>query len=359
MELLVTDEQRALAEAVRAVLRRTEGSRVWETLCAQVGVAGLAVPEEYGGAGAGPRELAVVAEELGRELVGGPFLGSAVLATAAVLAAGDTAAAARLLPGLAEGRAVAALAWVPEGGRWDPSTVACSASEGGVTGTAHYVPDGDRADVLLVVARDAAGVGLYEVDPAGPAVRRERTATMDETRPLATVTFTGAPARRLGGGDVRPALARVRDLACAVLAAEQAGAAAGALEITVAYTKEREQFGRPIGGFQALKHRMADLYVLTETARSAALAAADALTRGGTGDAEPVPARLAAVAKAHCSEALSTVAAEMIQLHGGIGITWEHPAHRYLKRAHGSAQLLGQPHEHLARLRQCAQPRPR
>ena len=141
------------------------------------------------------------------------------------------------------------------------------------------------------------------------------------------------PARPLGPVD----LGRVRDVACAVLAAEQAGAAARALELTVEYTLRREQFGRPIGSFQALKHRMADVHVLVETARSAAYAA-------------PASSRLAAVAKVHCGEAFATVAAEMIQLHGGIAVTWEHPAHRYLKRAHASGQLFGPPQHHLARV---------
>jgi alkylation response protein AidB-like acyl-CoA dehydrogenase len=161
---------------------------------------------------------------------------------------------------------------------------------------------------------------------------------MDETRRLAEVQLIGASARRVGIGNFRPGLRRVRDAGCAVLAAEQAGAAARALEITVEYTKRRRQFGRAIGGFQALKHRMADMYVQVETARSTAYA---------EGDSE----WMAAVAKTYCSEAFCAVAGEMIQLHGGIGITWEHGAHRYFKRAHSSAQLFGQPHEYLNSLR--------
>jgi alkylation response protein AidB-like acyl-CoA dehydrogenase len=192
-----------------------------------------------------------------------------------------------------------------------------------VDGQAHYVLDGDTAEILLV----AAGDGLYEVDPADAV--REHVPSLDETRRFATVTFDHAPARRLGPLDLGP----LRDFACLVLAAEQTGAAARALELTVEYTQQRHQFGRPIGSFQALKHRMADLHVLVETARSAAYA------------------DLPAVAKVHCSEVLSEVAAEMIQLHGGIAITWEHPAHRYFKRAHSSALLFGAPHHHLPRVR--------
>ncbi|WP_216205829.1 acyl-CoA dehydrogenase family protein [Amycolatopsis aidingensis] len=333
----MTPEQQALGETVRAVLRRSAERDVWPLLCAQVGVAALAIPESFGGLGAGLAELQVVAEELGRELVPCPFLGSPVLAAQALLECGDQAACARLLPGIAEGR-VTALAWADEHGRWSPEH-GCAVSTGSVLdGRAEYVLDADLAEALLVVAEVDGELGLFEVDPARAGVRRSES--MDPARRLATVELRGVPGLRIGG-DFRAGLRRVRETACAVLAAEQAGAAARALEITVEYTKQRQQFGRPIGGFQALKHRMADLYVLVETAYSAARAVQ------GAG---PDRGRLAAAAKVHCSEALSTVAAEMIQLHGGIGVTWEHPAHRYFKRAHGAAQLFGQPHEYLPQL---------
>lgn len=340
------EERTALAETVRAVLHRHPGSQdPWPVLCEQVGVAALAVPEAYGGAGAGVAELAVVARELGRELVACPFLGSSVLTTLAVLEAGDAAACARLLSALAAGTATGALAWTPAEGRWCTDEVGYVATVSGeqctVDGSAHYVLDGAVADVLLVLAETGDGLALVEVDPAQSGVRRVSTPAMDQTLALASVELTRATGRRVGIGDVRPALRRVRDLTCAVLAAEQAGAAARALEITVAYALEREQFGRPIGSFQALKHRMADLHVLVEAARSAAEAAV-----------EPGAdlARMSAVAKVWCSRALSEVASEMIQLHGGIGITWAHPAHRYFKRAHASTELFGPPRQHLASL---------
>ncbi|UMP04096.1 acyl-CoA dehydrogenase family protein [Amycolatopsis sp. EV170708-02-1] len=316
-----TAEQDALRDSVRKLLDREADP--WPELCEQIGVAALAVPERFGGLGAGTAELQVVAEELGRVLADVPFLGSAVLAVHAVLATGNDEACERLLPRLAEGT-VGAVAWTGADGRWDTS--ACRVVGSALEGEAHYVLHGDEAEILLVVA----GGSLYEVSDA----RRVRTPAMDETRRLARVSFERAPARLLGPVD----LGALRDVACAVLAAEQAGAAARAFELTVEYSKQRHQFGRPIGGFQALKHRMADLHVLVETARSAAYAA-------------PESSRLAAVAKVHCSEALATVAGEMIQLHGGIAITWEHPAHRYFKRAHGAAQLFGSPGEHLARVR--------
>ncbi|GAB3007134.1 acyl-CoA/acyl-ACP dehydrogenase [Amycolatopsis acidiphila] len=331
-----TDEQEALRETVRAVTERHAAP--WKVLCDQVGVAGLAVPEAHGGLGAGLRELQVVAEELGRALVSAPFLGSVVLATQALLESGDHAAAARLLPRLAEG-SVAALAWTPKNGAWDPDEVAFCANGPTLDGHAHYVLNGAGADVLLAVAETDQGIGLFELDPQH--ARIVPSTGMDETRDLAEFELVQTPATRIGTGDFRAGLRRVRDVACAVLAAEQAGAAARALDITVAYSKQREQFGRPIGGFQALKHRMADLHVLVETARSAAYAVSEPNVD---------VSRLAAVAKTYCSEAFSTVAAEMIQLHGGIAITWEHEAHRYFKRAHGTTHLFGQPHHHLSRI---------
>ncbi len=318
----------------RAAMVSEEGfdRALWKRLCTEIGVAGLAVPEEYGGLGAGLAETVVVLGELGRELTPSPMLGSAVLSVQALLASGDEDACRRLLPGIAGGT-IAALAW----GTWDPSEAHMSYVDGRLTGEARYVLDGATAEVLLVVARTEDGLGLFEVDPA--AAHRIPLPTMDPTRRLTSVRLPGVAGRRIG--DFRGAL--VRDLALVALSAEQVGAARRCLELTVEYTKSRVQFGRPIGSFQALKHRMADLHVLVETAESAAELSLAALT------AEDLPLA-AAVAKIHCSEAFQAVAGEMIQLHGGIAITWEHDAHLYLKRAHGSAQLFGAPREHLARL---------
>jgi len=349
----------ALRSSVRALLERVPGPDAWPTLCGEIGVAALGVPEEYGGVGAGLPAVCVVLEELGRALTPCPMLGSAVLAASAVLTGGDPATRERLLPGIAEGTSTAALVWAGADGRWDPAAPTCR-WDGRLHGEAHFVLDGAAADVLVVAARTADGVGLFEVDPED--TDRITATPLDESRPLATIRLDGCPGRPLtpagrpswdgpaGDGpagnrptvDQTAALAYVRDVGCVALAAEQVGAAAYCLERTVAYTKQRVQFGRPIAHFQALQHRMADLYVLVETARSAVWAAARAT--------QPELPLLAAVAKAHCSETFSTVAAEMIQLHGGIAITWEHEAHRYFKRAHGGAQLLGQPREHVSRL---------
>jgi alkylation response protein AidB-like acyl-CoA dehydrogenase len=365
-------EQRALRGAVRELIAahraQADGEddlRLWRRLCAEIGVAGLAVPERFGGAGAGPVEVSIAAEELGRALAGTPMLGSAVLATQALLASGDERACADLLPGLVDGSAIAALAWTTSAGHWDPGEVACRAAPALsapadavagacagrgwaagagwiIDGEAHYVLDGDVATVLLVPAIMPAGIGLFAVQPAQPAATCSACTSVDQTRRLATVRLAGAAGQRVG---TVAALSTARDAACIALCAEQAGAAARALEITVEYTKTRAQFGRPIGSFQALQHRMADLHVLVQAARSVAYAAAGAAGRG-----EPdVPLR-AATAKAYCSEALQQVAAEMLQLHGAIALTWEHEAHRYFKRAHGDAQLLGRPAEHVEQI---------
>ena len=346
----LTEEQQDLRDAVRGLLAAGGDERsLWRRLCGEVGVAGLAIPGRYGGAGAGPAETGVVMEELGRDLTSSPLLGSAVLAAQALLASGDDAACRRLLPAIAGGSATAALAWTTRAGHWDCGEVACEAREarGGhwqLSGEAHHVLDGDAADVLLVAARAPGGVGLFEVDPGQRGVDRAAVTAMDPTRRLAVVRLAGARGGRVGE-DAVGALSRARDLACLALAAEQVGAARRALDLTVDYAMTRVQFGRVIGGFQALQHRLADLHVLVESARSLSYAAAQA----AAGRAPDTGLR-AAAAKVYCSEALQRVAAEMIQLHGAIGITWEHAAHRYLKRAHGAAQLFGRPAEHAARI---------
>jgi alkylation response protein AidB-like acyl-CoA dehydrogenase len=357
-----TAEQEALRASVRTLLDHAGAARppaapdpdaearLWQRLCREIGVAGLAIPDRYGGSGAGAVEIHVVLEELGRSLTPSPMLGSAVLATTALLCSGDEAACERLLPGLAAGYEIAALAWTTQAGRFDPAEVACRAAPAGgpdpdwaVSGEAHYVIDGAAATVLLVPATmPDGGIGLFDVHPAQPAVTRISCPTVDQTRRLAVIRLHGAPGRKVGD---RARLDRARDAACIALSAEQVGAAARALAITADYTKVRVQFGRPIASFQALQHRMADLLVRVEAARSLSYAAAEALQH----DAPDAGLR-AAAAKAYCSESFQQVAAEMIQLHGAIGMTWEHDAHRYFKRAHGAAMLLGTSASHVARV---------
>lgn len=364
---MLGEQQRDLADAVRSLLAKRSGSAevraacetdlgydeaLWNTLCEQIGVAGLAIPEEYGGAGAGPVEMHVVLEELGRTLTPSPLLGSVVLAANAVLYSGDRQACERILPGIAEGRSVAALAWCGPRGRWDPERPACVATGDErrpvLNGRACYVLDGAHADVLVVAASTGSGVGIFEVDPGADGVHRREETPMDPTRRLATIDLADVPATPLTSGGGAEVLRRVRDLGCVALSAEQVGATAEALRRTVEHAQQRRQFGRPIGAFQALKHRMAEAFVSSEAARSASYAAAFAAERDERD--EPQLDRRAAVAKVWCSEAFQQVTAEMVQLHGGVAITWEHDAHLFFKRAHGSAQLLGQPAEHVERL---------
>jgi len=299
-----------LRDAVRALLTKRSDARkgfdpsLWQVLCEQIGVAGLAIPERYGGAGASLAETHVVMAELGRALTPAPLLAS-TYASQLLLALGDDHANQRLLPRIAAG-AIATVAVLD------------------ADGTARYVLDGDLAEIVLV----CDGVRVYEA----ASVDVTATPAMDPTRRLASLTAQ----RGTELGDAA-AVGVARDRATVALTAEQVGAAERILELTVQYSKDRVQFGRPIGSFQALKHRMADLYVLVEVARSASWGAVQ-------GTVAP------SVAKAYCSEAFLTVAGECIQLHGGIAITWEHDAHLYFKRAHGSAQLFGTPDEHLRRI---------
>ncbi|BCN62301.1 acyl-CoA dehydrogenase [Prescottella equi] len=342
--------KRGDAAALRKTLESGEAfdRGLWDVLCQQVGVAALAIPEEFGGFGATLVEQHLVLEELGAALTPSPMFGSAVLAAQAILATGNDEACERLLPGIAEGSSIAALCWVGPEGHWRSDDVACTAAGSDadgytVSGTAHYVLDGAHADVLIVAAAVEGSdgvIGLFEVDPAAGGVARRQLPTMDLTRPMSLVEFDSAPAVRLTADDATAALEKVRTIAIVALSAEQVGAAERCMQMTVDYSKDRVQFGRAIGSFQALKHRMADLYFLVETARSASYAAVHSLSEG-----LPTAAADALVAKAYCSEAFLAVTGDAIQLHGGIAITWEHDAHLFFKRAHGSAQLLGQPEE--------------
>ncbi|GGV08906.1 acyl-CoA dehydrogenase [Actinomadura cremea] len=352
MELVVTEEQRELRDAlrrffadrspgaeVRRLMETAEGHdpAVWVQMAEQLGLQGLAIPEEHGGAGFGMRELAVVFEEMGRALVCTPFL--ATITAAAGLAAGE--GGHDLLPGIADGSTIATLAVAGDEGRWDLGSVAATAVDGRLSGVTSFVPDGHIADLLLVAAKDGDGVALFAVEGDAGVVRAPMP-TVDQTRKLARIEFDRAPVRRVGGAD---AVLRALDVAAVALAAEQLGGAQRTLDMTVEYVKVRRQFGRPIGSFQAVKHRCADMFVLVESARSAVLNAA------AVADGRPaeLPAA-AALAKAYCSDAYFHTAGEAIQLHGGIGFTWEHDAHLYFKRAQGSRQLFGSSDHHRGRL---------
>jgi alkylation response protein AidB-like acyl-CoA dehydrogenase len=327
-------------------------AQVWAQAGSQLGLQGLAVPEEYGGAGFTFAEQAIVLEELGAALYGGPYLASAVLAAQALLASADEAARAKLLPGIASGETIAALAFTEDDGSWDPAAIRLAASRSGdgwvLDGHKSFVLDGARAGLILAVAQTPDGLGLFAVDGAVSGLTAAVLPTLDQTRQLARLVFEAVPAELVGtAGEGGAVLDKVLDVAAIALAAEQLGGAQRALDITVAYTKERHQFGRPIGSFQALKHRMADLLLEVESLRSAVVYAAVAVAEGS--DEVPV---VASLVKAYASEVFFHVTAEMIQMHGGIGFTWEHDAHLYFKRAKSSELFLGDAPYHRERLAQ-------
>jgi alkylation response protein AidB-like acyl-CoA dehydrogenase len=325
---------------------------VWSQAGAQLGLQGIAIPEEYGGSGFSFAEQAIVLEELGAGLYGGPYLASAVLAATALLASPDEAARQRLLPGIAAGETIAALAFTEDDGSWDPASIRLAAAKSGdgwvLDGHKNFVLDGANAGLILVVAVADGGLSLFAVDAAASGLTATALPTLDQTRSLARLEFAAVPADLIGSaGDGAAILDRVLDIAAIALAAEQLGAAQRALDITVDYTKTRHQFGRPIGSFQALKHRMADLLMEVESLRSAVAYAASAVAEGS----DEVPA-LASLLKAYASETYFHVAAEMIQMHGGIGFTWEHDAHLFFKRAKSSELFLGDGAYHRERLAQ-------
>ena len=349
-EFVFTAEQQDLRRAVRqfcaerldeAIVRRlmqTEDGYdrgLWARLGGELGVLGLAVPEGLGGAGGGLVDQAVVAEEFGAALVPGPVLGSVGLAIPALVALGGD----ELLGSLVEGERTAALAVPPTAP--DLTEPVVTADRDALTGVVDQVVDG-AADVLLVPARDGDGIALYATEGG----ERSPLSTLDLTRRQAAVRFDGTPARRVAAGaDAERGVTVALRTAAVLLAAEQVGGAQRMLDMTVAYAGSRLQFGRPIGSFQAVKHRCADMLVLVEHARSAAYHAAWAL-QDGTDDADTA----VSIAQATCSDAYQRVVADAIQLHGGIGFTWEHPAHLYFKRATTDAALLGSAAAHRERI---------
>jgi len=331
--------------SVNQVLARIENGlpydqTLWRTLSTEMGLSGMAVPERFGGGGASLRESAVVLEELGRSLAPVPFLTSAVIATSALLACYQTDEYANdradLLTKLAAGDLVAALAlpWTTAPGAAVTPTV--SVAGGALSGQIRSVADGLAADVLLVPTAD----GLYAVDATAEGVNRAAVVSMDLTRPIADITLSGAAGRRFSGS-ASAVVASALTVGAAMLASEQLGVMEWCVDTTVEYAKTRYQFGRPIGSFQGLKHRLADLWVDISQARAAARYAANC---AATGDADlPVAA---SVAQAWCSPLAVRAAEECVQMHGGIGFTWEHPAHLFLKRAKTDAVALGNADRH-------------
>ncbi|MEU1369755.1 acyl-CoA dehydrogenase family protein [Streptomyces sp. NPDC005803] len=362
MHFAFTDEQEDLRRTVRAFFDKTSSEPelrrlmdspeghdpgVWQRMGSEIGVQGLMVPEEFGGAGCGMVELGVVMEEAGRALLCAPLLSSAVMATTALLRCEDPDARKRLLPRLAAGETVATFALTEDAARWDAEGVRLAAREdtgGGwrLSGNKNFVLDGAVADVVLTVARTPDGIGLFCVEGDAPGLVRETLPTLDPTRRQARLEYREVPATRLrtpgNGWDL---VSEVLDRTAAALAAEQVGVAEQALDMAVEYAKTRHQFGRAIGSFQAVKHLLADVLLEVESARAAAYFAL--LSADGGGDDLP---NVAGLAKAFCSDAAVLAASQNIQVHGGIGFTWEHTAHLYLKRAKTSQLLLGDSAHH-------------
>lgn len=338
-------------DAVRRLMTAEPGHdpAVWTLMTRQLGLTALGLPEEYGGVG-GPAELAVACTEAGRALLGAPLL-STLLAGQAVLAAGDPEACADVLPRIADGMVTGTVAVAEPDGRWRPDAYATAAWPVGeaweLHGTKTFVLDALTADLIVVVAQTGEGPGLFAVENAFAAtgLTRRGLAALDLTRRQGRLDFAGTPARRLDRGDGAAAVSRVLDIAAVLLAAEQVGGARYVLEQTTAYARTRVQFGRPIGSFQAVKHKLADVLIRVESADSAAFGAVAAWEAD---DAE-LPL-VAALAKAYCSEAYVHAAQEAVQVHGGIGFTWEHWAHLYLKRARSTRELFDAPRVHRERM---------
>lgn len=331
---------------VRKIMETESGfaNKLWDDL-AELGLLAVHIPEEYGGAGFTFLELGIMMEEMGRAMTPVPFLSTVVLGAGVLLLAGDESQKAELLPQIAAGNLRVALAITETDGDWDVGGTECEAREAAgvvtLSGTKSFVIDGHTADLLVVSARDVTGqVSLYLVPADASGVQRARLETMDMTRKLAEVTLDGVEmpeSSRLGAAGSAPeSIERLYDLATVALAFEQVGGAQACLEASVEYAKVRHQFGRPIGSFQAIKHKCADMLVQVESAKSTAYHAGWAAT------ADPAELLIAApLAKSYCSDAFFDVAAENIQVHGGIGFTWEHDAHLYFKRAKSSQLLFG------------------
>ncbi|MFC6672086.1 acyl-CoA dehydrogenase family protein [Marinobacterium aestuariivivens] len=370
MDFAFTDEQEMIREsahafladvstsaAVRAAMATERGydEALWGRICNELCWQAIHIPEAYGGLGLGFVELAILLEQMGQRLLCSPFLSTVGLATNALLLAGSEAQKRHWLGQIAEGRLTATLAWTGAGGGYEAASVAAEARLVGgeyvLSGTLRHVPDGHTADLLIVAARTPgsegeSGISLFAVPADTVGVERCWLPTMDQTRRQAEICLDQVRLEceaLLGeAGEAGPALTRTLQLAAVCVAAEQLGGAQAVLDLTVDYTKERVQFGRPVAGFQAIKHRAADMMLQVEASRSAvyyaACVAQEALFGGEAGAELPLAASLA---KAWCSDAFFHCASESIQLHGGVGFTWEYDPHLYFKRARSSETFLG------------------
>ncbi|MDA0822017.1 MAG: acyl-CoA/acyl-ACP dehydrogenase [Proteobacteria bacterium] len=341
---------------VRRLMQTGEGfdREVWRGMCEDLGLAGLHVPEAYGGAGFGFVEVGIVVEELGRSLLCSPYFGSSILATSAILHAASEAQKQALLPSLVSGKKIACLALAEASGQWNCASIELTAAQSGdgfvLNGRKNFVLDGHVADVVIVAARKPGtsgleGIGLFVVDGTASGLQRRALDTIDETRKLAELSFNEVSAQALNDtGDAAAAITRTLDDGAIALANEMVGGAQALLDCVVEYAQIRMQFGRVIGSFQAVKHKCAEMLLDVELAKSAAYYAAQARAEN-----DPEVSALASLAKATTADAYMRTAIESIQLHGGIGFTWDHDTHLWYKRAKSSEVLLDDPSYHRER----------
>ena len=374
MKFALNDEQEALAESAKRFLQEKAGCEaalqvmetdqgfdeaVWDTMASELGWTALTIPEAYGGYGLGYTDLIPLLEAMGRHMLCSPFFSSICMGANSILEAGTEEQKTKWLPEIAAGTSRATLAFTEAGGTWcadDIQATYTRTDEGFViNGTKHYVLDGHTAHLIIVAARAEGstgekGISLFVLNPASQGLSIHAIKNLDQTRKQANITLDNTPlafSAQLGGQDLDWSIVqRILDLAGVALSLEQVGCAERCLQTAVDYAKIRTQFNRPIGSFQAIKHKCADMLVLVESARSAAWFAAWSATQSeGLADA-------ASQAQSYCSDALYNCAAESIQIHGGIGFTWEHEAHLYFKRAQSSKVLLGTPETHRERIAQ-------
>jgi alkylation response protein AidB-like acyl-CoA dehydrogenase len=341
-------EAKSSEAEVRRLMATSEGYEpaVWQQMAEQLGLQAMIIPEAYGGAGFGYMESLIVFEAMGAALYCGPYFSTVALATNALLCCDDEEAKQRWLPSIAAGETLATLALVEDDGVWNLNNVVAraTAKDGAwtITGSKNYVIDGLIADLILVVAQTDTGLALFAVEGSATGLAKIELETVDRTRKLARLNFEATPATLVGTQDsALNVLTKTLQLAAIALAAEQVGGAQRVLDNVVTYAKDRIQFGRPIGSFQAIKHKVADMLLEVESARSAATYAAWV----ADANVEELPVA-SSLAKAYCSDVYARCATENIYIHGGIGFTWEHHAHLYFKRAEGAAMMLGDPPYH-------------
>lgn len=349
-------------EQVLAIMETEKGydSEVWKRISDELGWPALTIPEQYDGMGMSYLDLHPLMEEMGRSVLCSPFFATVCLGANALLVAGTEEQKREYLPSIASGSTTATLAYEKRSGREGSGSTGATFKKDGsgyvLRGHKSYVVDGHTADLLIVAARregtkGAEGISLFLVPAETKGIVRTWLPTMDQTRKQAEIALQDVrlPSAALMGeeGNAVSSLHRILDLAATALSAEQVGGAEACLEMSVEYAKVRSQFGRPIGSFQAIKHKCADMLLRVESARSAAFYASALAAEGSD-----MLAEAASSAKAYCSDAYFHCAAENIQIHGGIGFTWEHAAHVYFKRAKSSETLLGAPQYHRERVAQ-------